>query len=242
MEIYIHMELLSEIIDNDGDLDLFISNRDDTNYTEINQLYRNDDGTFVDITATAGISNVPSLSFCSAFFDYDNDGDQDIYVANDKSDMNILYQNNGSGSFVDVSIVSGAGIIIDAMSTTIGDYNGDGWFDIYVTNTTAGNQLLKNNGNGTFTNVALESGTEFLSVAWGSVFLDADNDADLDLYVSSVIDENSILLPSAFYENQGDETYQIPSGIGFANDTRESYSNAIGDFNNDGLPDLICFK
>jgi hypothetical protein len=127
------------------------------------------------------------------------------------------------------------------MSTTIGDYNNDGWFDIYITNTLAGNQLLKNNGDGTFTNTSASVGTEFLSVAWGSVFLDADNDSDIDLYVSGVLNGSS-LLPSAFYENQGDNTFLIPTGIGFGNDTRESYSNAIGDFNNDGLPDIIVMN
>ena len=228
-------------IDNDGDLDMFVSNRDDVNYTQVNILYRNDNGIFTDITATSGISSEPSLSFCSAFFDYDNDGDQDIYVAVDKLDKNRLYQNDGSGKFTDVSDSSGAGIAIDAMSTTIGDYNNDGWFDIYVTNSPEGNQLLENNGNGTFTNVASEVGTGFFSVGWGSVFLDADNDSDLDLYVSGMLDGSS-LLPSAFYQNQGDNTFLIPTGIGFANDTKESYSNAIGDFNNDGLPDIIVMN
>jgi hypothetical protein len=228
-------------IDNDGDLDVFISNRDDVGYVQSNKLYKNDSGVFTDITTDSGISLDADLSYCSAFFDYDNDGDQDIYVAVDKLKKNRLYQNNGDETFTDVSDSSGAGIIIDAMSTTIGDYNNDGWFDIYITNTLAGNQLLKNNGDGTFTNTSASVGTEFLSVAWGSVFLDADNDSDIDLYVSGVLNGSS-LLPSAFYENQGDNTFLIPTGIGFGNDTRESYSNAIGDFNNDGLPDIIVMN
>ncbi|MFT4684105.1 MAG: hypothetical protein ACI8RP_000741 [Urechidicola sp.] len=228
-------------IDNDGDLDVFIANRDDVGYVQSNKLYRNDSGFFTDITIDCGILLDPDLSFCSAFFDYDNDGDQDIYVAVDKLKKNRLYQNNGDETFTDVSDISGTGIIIDAMSTTICDYNNDGWFDIYISNTPAGNQFLKNNSDGTFSNVADITGTEFNSFAWGSVFLDADNDADLDLYVSGMLSSNNPL-PSAFYENQGDETYQIPSSIGFENDARESYANAIGDFNNDGLPDIIVLN
>jgi len=120
-------------IDNDGDLDVFISNRDETTMTQHNYLYRNDSGTFTDITSSAGIILTNELSFCASFFDYNNDGFQDIYVSNDKSTTtNRLYENDGDGTFTDVSVASGAGIMIDAMTTTIGDYNNDGWFDIYV--------------------------------------------------------------------------------------------------------------
>ena len=68
--------------------------------------------------------------------------------------------------------------------------------------------------------------------------MDADNDSNLDLYVSGMRDGTTGQLPSAFYENQGNETFIIPNGAGFANDIAESYSNAIGDINNDGLPDI----
>ncbi len=231
-------------IDNDGDLDAFICNRDDIAANQYSYLYRNDNGTYVDITAAAGLSTEAQLSFCSAFFDYNNDGFQDIYIANDKfSNINRLYKNNGDGTFTDVSVASGAGIAIDAMSTTIGDYNNDGWFDIYVSNSPGGNYHLRNNGDGTFTNVASTVGTDFFSVGWGAVFLDADNDTDVDLYVSSSeVGAITARLPSAFYENQGNDTFTIPAGIGFENDNRKSYSNAIGDINNDGLPDIIVMN
>ena len=132
-------------IDNDGDLDLLICNREGDS-SAYNYLYRNDNGIFTDITVSSGITIEPDLTFLASFFDYDNDGDQDLYVINDKEDSNILYQNDGSGQFTDVSSTSDAGIIIDAMSCTIGDYNADGWFDIYVTNTEMGNYLLHNDG------------------------------------------------------------------------------------------------
>ena len=226
-------------IDADGDLDAFICNRDETTFNQPNYLYRNDNGTFVDITASAGINMANELSFCAAFFDYDNDGDQDIYVANDKTIYkNRLYQNDGTGNFTDVSDASGTGVFINAMSTTIDDYNHDGWLDIYVSNTSEGNYHFRNNGDGTFTNVASTIGTSFNSIGWGCVFLDADNDADLDLYVSSSVNSVSSGLTSAFYENDGMHTYSIPSAAGFDSDSRISFSNAIGDFNNDGFPDI----
>ena len=228
-------------MDNDGDLDAFISNRDGEADDQRNYLYRNDEGTYIDITESAGLSMSSHLSFCSIIFDYNKDGFQDIYISNDKPDnLNILYKNNGDGTFDDVSEYSGAGIGINAMTTTIGDYNNDGWFDIYITNTPEGNELLRNNGDGTFTNVAEATATTFNSVGWGAVFLDADSDGLLDLYVSSDFDGSvGSFLSAAFYHQQNNETFIIPENIGFQNDTRISYTNAIGDIDNDGKPDIV---
>ena len=240
-------------IDNDGDLDVFISNRTNTEENQRNYLYRNDEGIYIDITQSSGIpiqdedgNENSQLSFCTIFFDYNKDGFQDIYLANDKIDnINRLYKNLGDGTFEDVSVASGSGIAVNAMTTTLGDYNNDGWFDIYITNTQSsqagnGNVLLMNNADGTFTNVAEETGTTFNSFAWGAVFLDADNDTLLDLYVSGGFDGSiGSFLSAAFYHQQNDGTFVIPQNIGFENDTRKSYSNAIGDINNDGKPDII---
>lgn len=227
---------------NDGFLDVFISNRDPNMLTQTpNYLYKNNgDGTFTDVSIIAGIGSLNHLSFCSAFFDFNNDGWQDIYVSNDKyNNENLLYKNNGDGTFTEVGASSGTNVAIDAMTVTIGDYNNDGWFDIYVTNTPDGNVLFRNNGDETFTDVAQSSGTIFNSVGWGSIFLDADNDADLDLYVSGSIDNSTTLLSAAFYENLGDELFQVPGNAGFDNDIGNSYCNAVGDINNDGLPDFV---
>ena len=228
-------------IDNDGYLDVFLCNKDDSNVIP-NQLYRNNgNGTFTNISNSAGISSVGHLSFCASFFDYDKDGYQDIYISNDRlPNKNILYRNNGNGTFSDVSVASATNITANAMSTTIDDYNYDGWLDIYITNTSEGNFLLKNNGNGTFTNQAVSTGTVFNSIGWGAIFFDADNDIDLDLYVSGMIDNPNIgLLTSAFYECQPNYTYTIPANAGFANDNYVSFSNAIGDIDNDGYTDFI---
>lgn len=232
-------------MDNDGDLDLFITTWEQDNLaTDRNYLYRNDNGTFVDVTVANGIDTFNELSLGATFLDYDNDGDQDIYMINDRNIyQNRLYQNDGSGNFTDVSTASGTDIFINAMSTGIGDYNADGFPDIYVTNTPEGNALLHNNGDGTFTNKASDTGTSFNSFGWGSVFLDADNDSYLDLYVSGPFDGSvPSLLPSAFYHNNGQHTFTIPSNIGLNNDNLQSFANAIGDYNNDGIPDIAVMN
>tara|TARA_R110002073_G_scaffold258681_1_gene421676 strand:- start:27668 stop:29398 length:1731 start_codon:yes stop_codon:yes gene_type:complete len=229
---------------NDGFLDVFLSSKNPNLSTQKpNYLYKNNgDGTFTDVSVEAGIDRLTRLSFCSVFFDYNNDGWQDIYIANDKEiNGNLLYKNNGDGTFTDVSDASGANISINAMTTTVGDYNNDGWQDIYVTNL-GDSALLKNNGDGTFTDVATSTGTLFSSVGWGAVFLDGDNDSDIDLYVSGARFNSVIDRSAAFYENKletGSEVFEIPTNAGFENDESHSHSNAIGDINNDGLPDFV---
>ncbi|MBT8278099.1 MAG: VCBS repeat-containing protein [Bacteroidia bacterium] len=226
---------------NDGFLDVYISNRDEVGFSTPNYLYRNNgDHTFTDVSTTVGLNTDAHSSFCSAFFDMDNDGDQDLFVANDRNIYpNFLYKNNGDGTFTDISASSGAGIYMDAMSATIGDYNHDGWMDIYITNTFEGNVFLRNNGNETFQDVATSTGTEFNAIGWGSLFFDAENDMDLDIYVSGKLDGNPSLIPYAFYENHNDGTFSEPSPTGFESDNSSSYANATGDFNNDGLFDIV---
>lgn len=225
-------------INNDGFLDLFVSNR--TNSTS-NVLYVNaGDGTFTDVSVAAGIDQTAVASFCAAFLDINNDGFQDIYVSNDKpQNPNKLYKNNGDGTFTDISVSSGTNVGMDAMTVTVGDFNDDGWFDIYLTNNPNGNVLYKNNGDETFTDVALSSGTLFNSVSWGASFFDADNDMDSDLYVCGMFDASeTTYLKAAFYNNNGDETFDL-SNSSFPGDDRVSFSSASGDINNDGLQDLI---
>lgn len=228
-------------LDNNGYVDVFICYRDINGNLKNDLYFNNGNNTFTYSDATATQEDINDISFCSALFDYNNDGWVDIYIANDRTIYNnVLYRNNGNGTFTDVSAGSGADVSIDAMSTTIGDYNNDGWLDIYVTNTFAGNAFLQNNGDGTFTDLASTNGTLFESIGWGAVFLDADNDSHLDLYVSGMV--SSLLvdtLASAFYHNDGSGNYTIPTGVGFETDTAESFSNAIGDIDNDGYPDIV---
>lgn len=224
--------------DKDGWLDIYIANwsyRD----TYTNYLYKNNgDGTFSDVTVAAGVADGDNLTFCSAFFDYNNDGLQDLYNSQDRPwSINTLFKNTGEGHFEDVSAVANADLAIDAMSVTVGDYDNDGDQDVYITNTPLGNKLLRNNGDETFTEVADAMGVGFYKVGWGANFFDCDNDLDLDLYVSAMhmgTDDASSLYVNDIENNRFIEA-KLP---GMAGDTVNSFSNAVGDFNNDGLPDV----
>lgn len=228
---------------NDGLLDLFVSSRDDGSITTHNVLFENNgDFTFTNVTDEVGLLIINTTSFCAAFFDYDNDGYQDIYVANDRDPLNLLYNNEGNDTFAEVGVISGTGVQIDAMSTTIDDYNNDGYLDIYVTNTFEGNAFFQNNGDGTFTDIAPTNGTLMESIGWGAVFFDADNNGLKDLYVSGEISSPGGTLPSAFYYNDGTGNFSIPEDVGFENDLAKNYGNAIGDIDNDGLPDLAVLN
>lgn len=224
---------------NDGYLDVFIGIRD-TDIPSI--LYKNNgDKTFTLANAEAGILSSGFMSFCSAFLDYDNDGDQDIYVSNDKeSYRNLLYKNNGDGTFSEVGEQSGSGVYIDAMSVTVDDVNSDGWLDIYITNDGIDDSvMLINNGDGTFTDFSVYYQLTHDIIGWGAVFIDADNDKDLDLYVSGETYGNfPQYLSSAFYENLNNGSFQLDNSV-IPNDFAPSYSNAIGDIDNDGLPEIV---
>ncbi|MBO6605594.1 FG-GAP-like repeat-containing protein [Psychroserpens sp.] len=227
--------------DNDGYLDVFLSSKGATTDIIIpNFLYRNNgDGTFSDVSAAAGIDADSHQTFCSVWIDINNDGWQDIYTSTDKAyNLNQMYRNNGDGTFTEIGFASGTNLAFNAMTTTVGDYNNDGWIDIYVTN--GGNTaLLVNNGDETFTDMAVLTGCEHGGFTWGAVFMDADLDADLDLYVSSSLYNLPSINTSVFYEKLNTGAYQIPNNIGFIGDEKQSYCNAIGDINNDGYPDLV---
>lgn len=226
---------------NDGLLDVFMCNRDGGAQNP-NYLFKNEgNNTFTNVSSEAGIHSENRVSFCAVFFDFNNDGWQDIYVSNDRYDYeNVLYKNNGDGSFSDVSFSSKTNIACDAMTVTVGDFNNDSWFDIYVTNSPQGNYLLLNEGDETFTDITYTSGTLFESWSWGAVWLDADNDKDLDLYVSGQYTGNDPDIRSAaLYENIGNNTFIEPIDDGFNGDDEASFSNATGDFNNDGLSDIV---
>lgn len=218
--------------DNDGWLDLYVVNRSIEIHT--NYMYRNlGNGTFQEVSSSIGVTNGSKPSFCPAFFDVNNNGFQDIYIAQDRyGHANTLLKNLGNSQFEDISESSNSDLLIDAMNVGIGDYDNDADFDIYVTNTAFGNKLLRNEGNEFFTEVADLSGVALNEVSWGGNFFDYNNDGWLDLYVSTDLDTVS----NPLFKNLGNA--QFEKVITHQSDFAHSYANAIGDFNRDGLPDV----
>jgi hypothetical protein len=228
--------------DRDGWLDLYYGRRTGVVGEATMALFRNNaDGTFTETTVMANALDPGKIPFCSAFFDYNNDKWPDLYTAHDRFKRNTLLENNGDGTFSDISFFANAGLAMNAMCVTPGDYNNDNWLDIYITNTQQGNVLLQNNGNNTFLSSSVASGTAFFGYAWGSSFFDADNDGWEDLYVSGML-VGSDEISSAFYHNQQDGNFIEPAQAGFVGDTVASFNNAIGDFNRDGLNDIMVIN
>ena len=206
--------------DNDGDLDLFVSNYVVFNLEENpicssrgirvycgpetyegvhDILYQNNgDGTFTDVTKSAGLYN-PGKGFGVVWGDYDNDGDLDLFVANDTT-PNFLYCNNSDGTFAEIAMMAGvalseSGMAFNGMGANFGDYDNDGYLDIIVTNfqdqTTS---LYRNTHDGFFFDVTFTCGIGEQTLPyleWGVDLFDFDNDGDLDIFTANGhVDDN----------------------------------------------------
>lgn len=167
--------------DLDGDLDLYLSA-----YIGRNLMFENTGSdTFNNITVSSGLGDRGN-TWSSLPFDANNDGLIDLYVINDFG-PNHFYLNNGDGTFTDNTEESGLVDEGHGMGVTLGDYNNDGLFDIYLTNISnvVPCPLFENQGDGTFIDKAVEAGVSNSGWAWGTNFFDFDNDGDLDLYVAN---------------------------------------------------------
>lgn len=224
--------------DKDGFLDLYIGNYE-FQPSGYNILYHNNgNGTFTDVTLLAGVHDPNRPALAAVFFDYDNDGWPDLYVGNDRDRRNSLYKNLGNGTFQDVSIASGTGLLMWSMGCAVGDWDNNGYLDLYVTNGPWGNRLLTNNGNGTFTEMGNILGVGQQKFGWGANFFDADNDGDLDLYASATQDTISTnKARNNFYRNNGNGSWTELFNIGLE-DSLNTIGTAVGDFNNDGYYDI----
>lgn len=171
-------------------------------------LFKNKgDGTFMEVTASAGIAQETQCT-TAAWADYNDDGNVDLYISRgfDVPFPDILYKNNGNETFTDVTAASGINNSAMARAATWGDYDNDGDKDIYVVNfdnSREDNRFYRNNSDGTFTNVAAENGTLGLNLGGGSdgSFIDYDNDGDLDLFVAN--GEANTTGPYQLLNNQG---------------------------------------
>ncbi|MGB0040059.1 MAG: CRTAC1 family protein, partial [Terriglobales bacterium] len=254
--------------DNDGFVDLYV-----VGFNRNQLFHNNGDGTFTDVTEKAGVGGfVPKLgkawSVAAGWFDYNNDGLLDLFVVNYLNysiktatlcgykglpaycapldflgTPDILYRNNGDGTFTDVSEQSHISQYIGkGMGLSFADYDNDGFTDIFVSNDTFENFLLHNNGDGTFTNVAALSGVAYNAygkaiAGMGTDFRDIDNDGRPDIFESAMFGESFPL-----YKNLGDGQFEDVSGsAGLSGLTTRSTGWGVGvfDFDNDGNKDLF---
>jgi hypothetical protein len=146
--------------DNDGDLDLFI-HRGGWEIAMRNSLLRNDGGRFTDVTQPAGLANGVFATHSAAWADYDNDGWVDVYVGHELAPSR-LYRNRGDGTFEDVSARAGVAGNAFTKGVAWGDYDNDGFPDLYASNMFGDNFLYRNRGNGTFEEVAAKQPEKIL--------------------------------------------------------------------------------
>lgn len=222
-------------------------------------LYRNEaNGTFSDVTRAAGLQTEAGRQLGAVFGDYDDDGDQDLFIANDKT-PNFLFRNEGDGTFTDEGLMAGvayseSGEAESAMGADLGDYDNDGRLDIIIaTYQWAPNSLYHNDGNGTFTDVTYPArlGAESLPyLGMTAAFIDYDNDGFQDIFLANGhIDDNvkefdpaaSYAQRNQLFRNRGDGTFSEVSataGPGFQV-AKVSHGAAFGDYDNDGDTDVF---
>jgi len=222
--------------DGDGNVDLYLANGGQYEI-EANRLFKgNGDGTFADVTAAAGVG-LKEFTYSASFADYDNDGDLDLYCANyGVGAKNILYQNNGDGTFTDVTDAAGVGDKSWSWMGVWADVDNDGDVDLYVVNGRypAGerNKLFVNNGNGTFAEAGEAAGVADANWGLGASFADIDNDGDQDLFVSNYIGGNNL------YLNDGQGSFTTVSDQIAVGEEGWGKGPTFGDVDHDGDLDL----
>jgi len=236
---------------------------------------------FLDITKSSGIdfqhsigddhltNIIESVGGGAAWLDYDQDGFMDLYMANgnfherlsdqefepEKVFTNHLYRNKGDGTFEDVTQKANVGDTGYGMGVTVGDYNNDGYPDLYISNH-GPNVLYKNNGNGTFTDVSKRAGVDGDASTVGAVWVDFNNDALLDLYVGNYLhfdpDYKFYYAPDGFpgpeafdgeadhlYKNLGNDNFEdVTEAMGVFNPNGRAMGVGAADYNNDGYMDI----
>jgi enediyne biosynthesis protein E4 len=254
--------------DNDGFVDLYVTG------FNCNQLFHNNgDGTFTNRTEKAGVSGVlkrsKPWSVAAGWIDYDNDGLLDLFVVNYldyslstahscktgnivdycspdeyRGTPNILYRNNGDGTFTDVSQQSHISQYVGkGMGVAFADYDGDGFTDIFVSNDSIPNFLLHNNGDGTFTDVALLAGVAYNEngkavAGMGTDFRDIDNDGMPDIFLTAMYGDSFPL-----YRNPGKGQFEDvteTTGIAAMTVRFTAWGAGIFDFDNDGNKDIFA--
>jgi ASPIC and UnbV/FG-GAP-like repeat len=217
----------------DGWLDLYVSNLTLANTTLKNRFWHNNgDGTFTDVAPNLGL-DFGNLTWKASFTDIDLDGDQDLYMSNDKCGLggvpgNYMYRNDG-GVFTDITAQSGTGVCIDSMGTAVGDFTNNGYPDFYPTNTPSGHPLLLARGDGSYLQLAAAAGVECFQIGWGASYFDFDLDGDQDLYVCQQS------APNRFFQNSPNwPLTDIAGTMGVQLPSVFSFTMAHADIDNDG--------
>ena len=253
--------------DNDGDLDIYVLRGSwlGRKGRHPNSLLQNDGfGRFTDVTYSAGLGNIHYPSHSASWADYDNDGDVDLYVGNENlhlgnRDLHLvdpspsqLFRNEGNGTFTDVAAQAGVENMRFAKAVIWGDYNSDRFPDLYVSNYGTPNRLYRNNGDGSFTDVAADLDVDRPINSFPAWFWDFDNDGQLDLYVSSYsgqtgtlsnvvknhLNKPTMIGPARFYRGTKDHRFQeVAKEVGLSQITLPMGAN-FGDLDNDGFLDF----
>ncbi len=254
--LYGGLNMVQADYNNDGNVDILVLRGAwlGANGRQPNSLLRNNgDGTFTDVTFEAGLAAVNYPTQTAAWADYDNDGYLDLYVGNESTpDLRApsqLFHNNGDGTFTDVAAKAGVQNVDFAKGVAWGDYDGDGWPDLYVSNLGGLNSLFHNNHDGTFTDVAVRLGVQYPIDSFPCWFWDFDNDGILDLYVGAYhvnIDDlaadalgldRKAELAHLYHGNGHGGFDEVAQQEGLTHPNSPMGSN-FGDLDNDGYPDF----
>jgi thioredoxin-like negative regulator of GroEL len=221
-------------MDHDGDLDFFEAR------SAGDLLFRNNaDGTFADVSSRLGLPGNNLITRSAAFGDYDDDGDMDFMVVNENAG-NILYSNQRQGVFRDITEASGLKKNTGSSAVTVGDFNNDGYLDMFIASLNGNPELYQNLRNGTYEEV--QNSKEMFSAlknvkTYDAKFLDFDNDGFLDLLIageSSEKDGRGVIL----YHNDGQGNFTDISQL-LPAELKSGGQIAVFDYNNDGDPDAV---
>jgi tetratricopeptide (TPR) repeat protein len=243
------LNLLQTDYNNDGCKDVLIL-RGGWELAQRKSLLRNNcDGTFTDVTFASGLARPATSTQTATWTDIDNDGWVDLFVGNEDAPSQ-LFRNRGDGTFEDIAAKAGVARTAFTKAVHAGDYDNDGYPDLYVSNLRSANLLYHNNRNGTFTEVAAAAGVTGADRGFPAWFFDYDNDGWVDLYASSYflsIEENArsyMRLPlnaktMKLYRNMGDGSFKDVTVEANLAQVHMPMGSNFGDIDNDGFLDIF---